>query len=1253
MKTIFFAVACLFATSSFCQQDHYAAAWKALNANRRTDAEKLLQQAIQSGHSGEDAFITNLYLQTYNGKEKEIKNFITDFYDKAANPYPYIFALWFNQAVAGSYGKKIIPGQLKILDRLLHDDKAPGTLVAAANYQTGMHYLFSGELDKAQRYFTQTGSIRHWQYTGPFENLSGSGFYKDYGPLAHPEPGAVFTSLTNASVKWFTPASENSDGWIPFSYQFNKSTAVSYAQSFVTSPADQAVYCNVGFSGSVKVWINDELVISDPHPRVTEMDQYTVKYTLRKGVNRVLVQVGYTNESYPNFMLRFTDEKNFPIPGISSSPQYAAYPSKKAEPGKYELLPHFAEKFFTEKIKAQPGNPVNYLLLADVYLRSLHLLEAHDLLNTALQKAPSNSLLREKLLEVINKENNRTLYLEEFEKIKKADPESVLVLDEKIRELYNNEKYEDCEAALQNRIRLIGEDENTDGYRLMLIVQEKKYDDLVKVAEKTFARYPDNPKLLKMMYSIRKDVYKDNKGAFKVYENFMKNNYNYEAYTEYADLLIEQGNTRKGVEVRENLSKNFPYDPNGLYQLSRYYFGSKDYNKAEEYIRKALDLSPFNEILWGYLGDIKNEKNQTTEALDAYNQSLKYDPNQYEVISKIRKLNNKPEIYKLFDPADIDKIIAADNAAEAKNTDYGYYYILDRKDVVIYPDGANEEYVTTLLRITNNKGVERFKESSIGYGNTQSLLIEKAQIIKKNQARIDGERNGNEVVFTNLEAGDIIVFKYRLQSYVYGRFAKDFWDKYYFGGQIYSAITEYNLLAPKDLQIQYRFSPKDLSPRIREVEDCKLYSWVISKPEPLKSEPFMPLIVDVGDMLHISTVPAWKDIANWYSDVSNDKSEEDFEIRSLYNRLFPEGSSKLSQFEKAKKIYEYIEENIRYSSVSFRQSAFVPQRASATLTTRLGDCKDLSNLFVTLARMAGMEAQMVLVDTRDNGQKDMLLPSIEFNHCIVKALLDGKSYYIELTDNYLPFTALPNTLNGALALEIPVKSGVDKAELVRIQSPNRVKDVIKRDISMTPQEDDIAIRVKTVKYGAFSSDIREQFGSLDEERKKKEMEETVARSYKNNIRLEEVQFADLSKLHDSAVYEYSYVVKNEVIEIGSLHTFKIIYPDIVASLDNFSADKRDFPIEYWRYENADAYETVVHINAPQGKKFAELPQNVNIHFKGLQYSLTYSLKSPDRLVVTRRFTDGREQQIAAADYPAFKSFFEKIVKAEQKFIAYK
>ena len=39
---------------------------------------------------------------------------------------------------------------------------------------------------------------------------------------------------------------------------------------------------------------------------------------------------------------------------------------------------------------------------------------------------------------------------------------------------------------------------------------------------------------------------------------------------------------------------------------------------AEENIQKSLALSPYNEVYWEQLGDIKSEKKSIAEALNAY-----------------------------------------------------------------------------------------------------------------------------------------------------------------------------------------------------------------------------------------------------------------------------------------------------------------------------------------------------------------------------------------------------------------------------------------------------------------------------------------------------------------------------------------------------------------------------------------------------------------------------------------------------------
>lgn len=1249
MRKFVFVLLAVFVTAlTVSAQDNFNKAWQALNKNNRKEAERVLSNPTTG-----DEFISKIYLNYYNGKDDQVKDFRSAFYDKSENPYPYVYALWFNTSVLGGYGKKPHQHQLKLIDRILDDKNSPGSLLAAAHYQKGVHHLYSNDFEAAHKEYAKIGNIRNWQYVGPFENLSGSGINKDYGPLDHPEPSAVFTSLTNAPIKWFTPPAENNDGWTPVSFQFHESTAVVYAQNFVTVNEDMEVLLNAGVTGSLRVWLNDEPVINERKERVTELDTYTVKCKLKKGTNRILVQLAYTSQSYPNFNIRLTDDKYNAIPGIAGSPEYKAYNKITGKPSAYSLIPHFAEAYFQKKVAEHPDNLLNYILLSDVYKRNKKTMEARKLLESALAKAPENNLVRIKLIEILIKENNRAAMLDHLEQLKKSDPESVLVLDISIKEHLNNEKYDEAEKEIRKREQLFGEDESTVTNKLNVLANQEKYEEMLKLVEDGFKKYPENEALFKMMYEIHKQVNKDNKKAMRLYEDFVKKTFNYSTLLEYSEILQEQGQQEKGMQIKMKFLKDFPHDPSGFSRITDHYYAVKEYAKAEEYISKALSLAPYNENYWESLGDIKSERKQTQEAINAYNKSLLYDPNQYDVINKVRKLMGKSESYKILPEEDIDAIIRNDKPEEAQNTDYGYYIIHDGKNTIMHPGGATEEYYLFILRITNEKGIDRYKESSIGYGNSQSLLIEKAEIVKKSGSKIQGERNDNEIVFTTLEVGDVVVFKYRIQNYSYGRFGKDLTDKYYFSGQIYTATTSFNLLVPKGQEVKYQVVNGNLKPEVSTVEDFNRYTWVAKKLEPLRDEPVMPNNCDIGIVLHVSTIPSWQNIATWYADILNNKTEEEFEITEVFNKLFPDEKTKsLSQFKKARIIYDYIEKNIRYSSVPFRQSAFVPQTASTTLNTKLGDCKDLSNLFVTLCRMAGIESQMVLVDTRDNGAMDMVLPSIEFNHCIAKVKLDNKNYYIELTNNNLPFASMPNFLHDALILEIPQKGSTAASNLIHLTAPNRTKDVVRRTMIIKPEGTDLVVNVECTKSGNLSSSLRNTYANLDEEKRQQEMEKSVAGSYKHNVKLEKLGFSDMNELVDSIRYSYNYRVKDEIAEIGSLQTFRVVYPDVVATLNNFSADERKYPIEYFNYEDADIYETTVKIEVPASKKFIEIPANETLKFGNMQFSVKYQLVAPNKLTITRKFISERKI-IPAEKYAEFRAFFEKIIKAEQKMIAYK
>ena len=1230
-------------------QKKYDQVWAALNNNDHPKALAYLAEAKDDREKQADNYITNVYLKTYTGKQLQVNDFDSAFYDKVDDPYPYIYALWFNDAVLGAYGKKKHAHQLRLMDRILNDPKAHGTLVAAAHYQKVMHHTFSGNFDAAKKESEHVGNLRNWQYVGPFENLSHSGFYKNYGPLDSPDGKATFTSSTNAKVKWFAPPDEITDGWNAIAFQFHQRTAVVYAQTFVTSSKEQEILCNAGAGGALKVWINDALVLSEYTERVTEMDTYAAKCKLQKGVNRVLVQLSFTDANYGNFSVRLTDNNHRAIPGLVGSNVYKPYVKTSTS----AAIPqeHFAESFFQDKISSEPHNLVNYLLLADVYLRNKKITEARQLIEPVLENEPNNNLLRMKLVEILLKEDNRSVMLEQVAKLRKNDPKALVMLEVDIQNAINNQRLDEAIEKLKERESLYGEDLNTVSYKLNFLFREKKYNEFVTLAEETYKKYPDSPVIVRIMYSIRKEVYRDPLGALKVYEDFLSTNYVYDIDQEYVKLLEENGQQAKSLERRKFVMQHFPYDPSFFSALANYHFTAKEYKLAEENVMQALKRSPYNDYYWELLGDVESDQNKVTEAIDAYTKSLQFEPNQYDVINKLRKLKGKSESYQLLPLINVDEVVNNDNPAEAIASNAGYYIVRNEKCVIMHPGGAVEDYTTFIVRVTNENGINEFKESRIDYSNDQTLLIERSDVVKKSGTKIQGERNQNVIVFPNLEAGDIIVFQYRIQSYHYGRFRRDFWHKQFFGREVYVGLTKFTLLAPAGQKINYVFSNAAIKPVIKDVEDFKQYTWEATKQAPLKEESLMPSWVDVSAVLHVSTIPKWNDIAVWYADIINNVSEESYELKAVFSELFPAGErEQLTQFAKARRIYNYIERNIRYSSVPFRQGSYLPQRAAITLTTRLGDCKDLSNLFMTLCRMAKIEVRMVLVNTRDNGAMDMVLPSLEFNHCIAKATLDGKEYFIELTDNYLPFASLPNNLVNAPILEIPKKPEGTEIELKPLVSLTRTKDILKTQITLKAENSDLIVDVTSTKYGNLSSPLRSDYSHLEYDKQFNKIEAACASNYKNIV-LDTVSFSDLVNLEDSLSMRYKFRIKDEIAEIGSLKTFKLPFIDIVASLNKLASTSRTYAFNYNKYEDTDLYETIIHVEAPKGKKLVELPSNETVSFGKMTYSLTYSLAPGGELIVIRKFASDRNE-IAAKDYLAFRTFVEKIVKAEQRMIAF-
>ena len=94
-------------------------------------------------------------------------------------------------------------------------------------------------------------------------------------------------------------------------------------------------------------------------------------------------------------------------------------------------------------------------------------------------------------------------------------------------------------------------------------------------------------------------------------------------------------------------------------------------------------------------------------------------------------------------------------------------------------------------------------------------------------------------------------------------------------------------------------------------------------------------------------------------------------------------------------LLHWVTKDIRYVSVAFGASSHQPQAVSNTLANLSGDCKDQSLLVRSLCLEAGIPAALVVLDAFGEPCCEEN-PAIEhFNHCIVQAAADGKTYFLD------------------------------------------------------------------------------------------------------------------------------------------------------------------------------------------------------------------------------------------------------------------
>jgi len=346
--------------------------------------------------------------------------------------------------------------------------------------------------------------------------------------------------------------------------------------------------------------------------------------------------------------------------------------------------------------------------------------------------------------------------------------------------------------------------------------------------------------------------------------------------------------------------------------------------------------------------------------------------------------------------------------------------------------------------------------------------------------------------------------------------------------------------------------------------DSKIYTWYASGISSVPRETYSPSRQSM--LPNVKIVPkefrygiqgsmnSWQDYGKWQYNTNQGLNDlPDFEKANL-DRVIADANDTR---EKAKLIYHYLQDHMRYILVKEGIGGLKPYPASYVAANKYGDCKALANYMMAALEHVGIPSNYTKVFAGDQVVPVISeLPGQQFNHVIVTIPNKGDTIWLECTSKYNPFGYLGTfTQNRQVLLVSPEDSRLINTPGLSLNDVKETREIV-AEISPSGKA---LIRMSV----EFRGDKFETFTYLLNEHPRTKQEEYVreaidlpeytltnwelTRSHRDSasIRLT----AELTTNNFVKKYGDNFVVRNLQLDISSLETpasrtlpFELPYP---------------------------------------------------------------------------------------------------------------
>ncbi|MBC7418215.1 MAG: DUF3857 domain-containing protein [Pedobacter sp.] len=556
-----------------------------------------------------------------------------------------------------------------------------------------------------------------------------------------------------------------------------------------------------------------------------------------------------------------------------------------------------------------------------------------------------------------------------------------------------------------------------------------------------------------------------------------------------------------------------------------------------------------------------------------------------------------------------------------------------------YKDGSRVEIIDDVQASTFNAVNGKFVE----------IAMDKKAIFIENRSKYI---TLTKFTLPSIQDGSIIEYSYRLESPRIFNFKT--WD---FQTDIPKVYSEYLVFIPAvynynvSLRGFYKLSDtkSEISKECLRLNgvpiDCSKITYVMKNIPAFIEEEYMTAPSNFKSAIYFeltdwqmpdgrrqSYTKTWKDVD--YELTTEKTLGKQMKRDELFKDVIPSiVKNAPDDLSKAKAIYEYIKKQVKWNNY---YGIYSEDNIKKALSLHSGDVADVNLSLIAALTAAGLEAEAVILSTRDNGKPNGLYPVItDFNYLIAKVNIADKSYLVDATEPLLPFGLLPlRCLNGKGRV-INLKKASYWVDLTADQRSLATYTLVAKlsaDGKITG-----TITTNSTSYDAFNkrSQIK-KYGSEDQY-----VEKLDERLSKLKILKHEIKNIDSVENTLTEIYQI------EMSPMGNSGNDELNFSPFFInpiSKNPFNLTERTYPVDL----GFPSYERIhISITLPGDFELAEKPKDMAVGMPSNGGKYLFQIQMINNILSINQVLEFNNAIYPADSYPYLKEFYSRIIQNQK------